>query len=110
MTRQLGPKPGGEHTPRECHRVHLSGEILLRRAGQRPYPVRIFDASPQGCKTELVERPALEERLWVKFEGLGAIEAIVCWAHGFEVGLKFAHPIHPAVFSVLMSKLHRTLP
>lgn len=92
-------------TPRKSRRVHLSAEILIRRSGQRNYRVKIFDISPHGCKAELVERPKLDEHVWVKFEGLEALQAIVCWERGFQVGLEFEKPIHPAVFTMLIESL-----
>jgi hypothetical protein len=85
--------------------VHLSAEISLRRPGQRSYRVRILDASPYGCKAEFVERPEIDEHLWVKFEGMEALEATVCWIRGFEVGLEFEKPVHQAVFELLVSRL-----
>jgi hypothetical protein len=97
----LGPTP----IPRKSQRVHLSAEILLRRAGQHSYRVKIFDVSPHGCKAEFVVRPKLDEHVWVKFEGLESLEATVCWVRGFDVGLEFENPIHPAVFDLLVSKL-----
>lgn len=91
--------------PRRDARVGLSAEITLRRAGQNRYRVKILDASPHGCKAEFVERPVLGEHVWVKFENLEALEAMVCWVRGLEVGLEFEHPIHIAVFERLVSKL-----
>jgi hypothetical protein len=91
--------------PRRSTRVGLSAEITLRRAGQGRYRVKILDASPLGCKAEFVERPELDEHVWVKFDGLEAMEALVCWVRGFEVGLEFERPIHDAVFEALVSKL-----
>ena len=78
---------------------------MLRRPGQHSYRVKVFDVSLHGCKGEFVERPKLDEHVWVKFEGLEALEAVVCWIRGFEVGLEFENPIHPAVFDMLVSKL-----
>ncbi|HMI39951.1 MAG TPA: PilZ domain-containing protein [Sphingomicrobium sp.] len=91
--------------PRRGARIGLSAEITLRRAGQSRYRVKILDASTHGCKAEFVERPELDEHVWVKFEGLEALEAFVCWVRGTEVGLEFERPIHPAVFEGLVSKL-----
>jgi len=91
--------------PRRSARIGLSAEIRLRRAGQNNYRVKILDVSVDGCKAEFVERPELDERVWVKFEGLESLEAIVCWVRGFEVGLEFESAIHPAVFDVLVSRL-----
>ena len=91
--------------PRRSARIVLSAEVKLRRAGQSGYRVKIHDVSPEGCKAEFVERPQMDEHVWVKFEGLDALGAIVCWVHGFEVGLEFENPIHPAVFNMLVSSL-----
>jgi len=96
---------GSSQDSRQSLRVGLSAEITLRRAGQSKYRVRILDVSPQGCKAEFVERPERDELVWVKFEGLGALEATVCWVRNFEVGLEFENPIHPAVFNMLVSRL-----
>ncbi len=85
-------------TPRKSARVSLAAEVALRRAGQPNYRVRVFDASPHGCKLEFVERPSLDETVWVKFEGMEALEASVCWVDGFAAGVEFKKPIHPAVF------------
>ena len=83
----------------------LSANVALRRAGQHSYDVRILDVSPHGCKAEFVERPKLDEHVWVKFDGLCALEAMVCWTRGFDVGLEFEQPIHPAVFDLLVARL-----
>ena len=68
------------------------------------------DASPHGCRVEFVERPALAERAWIKFEGLDALEATVCWVKGFSAGVRFEKPIHPAVFDGLMARLKHNNP
>lgn len=95
----------GNQDPRRSVRIALSADITLRRTGQLNYRVRILDISHYGCKTEFVERPKLDERVWVKIEGLGALEAIVCWVRDSDVGLEFENRIHPAVFDLLVSKL-----
>jgi hypothetical protein len=91
--------------PRKAARVGLSAEIVLRRQGQASYRVRIMDVSLHGCRAEFVERPKLDEQVWVKFDGLQSLEAMVCWVRGFDVGLEFEAPIHPAVFDMLLAKL-----
>jgi hypothetical protein len=95
----------GNQDSRRSVRVGLSAAITLRRSGQCRYRIQILDISHHGCKADFVERPAVDERVWVTFEGLEALEAIVCWVRGFEVGLEFEKPIHPAVFEGLISKL-----
>lgn len=100
-----GVTPGGANRPRKSSRVALSAEVILRRAGQGSYRVKIFDVSPHGCKAEFVERPKLDELVWIKFDNLQSLEAMVCWVRGFEVGLEFEAPIHPAVFEMLVQRL-----
>ena len=95
----------GNQDPRRSARVGLSAGITLRRSGQRSYRVKITDISHHGCKADFVERPQLGERVWVKFEVLEALEAMVCWVRNLEVGLEFENRIHPAVFDLLVSKL-----
>lgn len=92
-------------TPRKSARVGLEAEVSLRRSGHTNYRANVHDVSQEGCKVEFVERPLLDEIVWVKFEGLEALEAMVCWIDGFAVGLEFQRPVHPAVFEVLLQRL-----
>ena len=86
-------------------RAVLDAEVALRRSGQQGYRVTIHDASPHGCRIELVERPSIDERVWVTFEGLDAVEGLVCWVDGFVAGVEFVKPIHPAVFDRLVGTM-----
>ncbi len=97
--------PHLQPTERRSERVALDAIVSLRRPGQLNYRVRIFDVSLHGCRVEFVERPRLEERLWVKFDGLQLLEAEVCWIEGFAAGVNFVQPIHPAVFDRLVSTM-----
>jgi len=90
---------------RKAARVAINAEVSLRRSVQLGYRVRAYDASPYGCKLEFVERPELGERVWVKFEGMDALEGLVCWVDGFVAGVEFVRPIHPAVFDALVPRL-----
>lgn len=85
--------------------MNIEGEVQLRRSGQHNYVVQVFDISQEGCKIEFVERPRLDETVWVKFEGLEAVEATVCWVEGFSVGVEFLRPIYPAVFELLVERV-----
>lgn len=94
-------------SPRRSERVAIDAEILLGRSGQPHYRVRIHDASPHGCRADFIERPLLDERVWVKFDGLDALEAEVCWIDGFRAGLNFVQPLQAAVFEQLIAQLRR---
>jgi hypothetical protein len=41
--------------------------------------VNLHNLSLYGCKLEFVERPLLDELVWVKFGDLEGLEASVCW-------------------------------
>ena len=98
-------KPRGVQAPRKSARLAIGAEVRLRRSGQHNYVVQVFDLSREGCKLEFVERPKLDETVWVKFDGLEALEATVCWTEHFSAGIEFARPIHAAVFDSLVSRL-----
>lgn len=66
--------------------------------GGKGFSVRLFDASPKGCKTEFVERPKVGDRVWLKFDGLEGLEASVRWLDGAYGGVEFDRPLHSAVF------------
>jgi hypothetical protein len=93
------------HRPRKSSRRSLSAEARLRRPGGATYLIRVSDLSPEGCKVELIDRPAIGEHVFVKFEGLEVLEAEVCWIEGPLGGLRFETPIHPAVFDMLVERL-----
>jgi hypothetical protein len=101
------PSPEAESAKveRQHPRISTAAEIGLRRPGKLGFRVRLFDLSPAGCKAEFVERPELGEQLWVKLDGIDALDAGVCWIAETRVGIRFARPIHPAVFEVLVERL-----
>jgi hypothetical protein len=90
---------------RKSGRISVDAEVTLRRAGQHHYRVHAYDLSPLGCKLEFVERPQADERVWVKFDGMEALEGHVCWTEGFVVGIEFIRPMYPAVFDALVQRL-----
>jgi hypothetical protein len=94
-----------KHWPRRSERIALSADVTLRRFGHASFRVTVADASPEGCKVELVERPSDGERVLVKFEGLEPLEAKVCWVEGYTAGVRFVRPVHPAVFDLLVERL-----
>jgi hypothetical protein len=95
------------HDPprRKVTRVPIDAEIFMRRSVERGYRAAIHDLSPAGCRLEFAERPRIEESLWIKFEGLEALESIVRWIEGDSAGVEFVKPLHAAVFDSLISRL-----
>ncbi len=104
-----GVHPQGEPLPRRSVRVMLDAEVILRRAGQNNFRVKVYDVSPEGCKVEFIDRPTLEELVWVKFTGLEAMESLVCWVRGPRAGLEFKRPIYASVYHMLLRR-HNAAP
>ena len=100
-----GIRPARAAMQPRAPRIAVDAEVLLWRSGQNNYRVRVYDASPNGCRIQFVERPSLDERLWVRFGQLEGIEGQVCWVDGFVGGIQFVRPIHPAVFDRLVTTL-----
>ena len=100
------PKPGErQRRERRRARIAIAAEVSLRRLGNISYRVRLFDASPDGCKVELVERPRTGEHVLVKLPQLEALDAEVVWVEEFTAGLRFERPLHPAVFDLMVERL-----
>jgi hypothetical protein len=95
------------HWPRKSERLAVQTQAVLRRAGRVAFPVRVFDITVAGCRCEFVDRPGISERVWIKLEGLAALEANVCWVEQSMVGLSFQRPLHPAVLDMLLKSASR---
>jgi hypothetical protein len=101
--------PGLDHRARQHERISVEGEVSMRRAAKLAFRVRVYDLSPEGCKAEFVERPDIGEQLWIKFDGMEALEAKVRWIVGAKAGLRFVRPLHAAVFDLLVAKLRNAI-
>ena len=107
MTDPTENRSAGDPSRRKSPRAVLTAQVTLRRAGAKPYRVQISNMSAHGCMAEFVERPIMGELVWLKFDGLEALEAVVRRVQGFQVVLEFCRPIHEAVFASLISVLRR---
>ena len=99
------PAAARQQRPRHAKRLSVAAEVSMRRLGKISYRVRMTDLSPSGCKIEFVEKPRVDELVMIKFEGLEALEAEVCWIEGYTAGLRFEHSIHPAVFDMVVARI-----
>jgi hypothetical protein len=97
-----GPK---EPWPRRGTRVRVAADVSLRRTGKIAYKVTVFDVSPYGCKVEFVDRPRIDEHVWIRFPGLEPVAGEVCWVVPPYAGMSFLNVIHPAVFDLMLARL-----
>lgn len=95
-------------SPRKVERLEVEAQALLRRAGCIAFPVTVFDMTLSGCRCEFVDRPAINERVWIKLDGLASMEASVCWIEQSMVGLTYKLPLHPAVFEMLTARISQS--
>jgi hypothetical protein len=95
----------GRYWPRRHDRTPIETWASMRRLGKLNYKVRVYDLSPSGCRVELVDKPRLDEKVMIKFEGLEAMHCEVCWVRGNFAGLNFERAMHPAVFDLLLDRL-----
>ena len=96
--------------PRAHTRQTITSTAQLRRSGPNPYKVVVNDLTCKGCKIEFVERPRIGETVWVKFEGLEALESTVRWVERAWSGLEFNRPLYPSVFELLLRRIRNSLP
>lgn len=89
---------------KDC-RVDIEADVVMRRATQNKYRVVLCNLSPSGCCIEFVDRPCLDERVWMKIDGLDALLGQVCWVNGPRAGVEFERRIHEAVFAHLLGRL-----
>lgn len=89
---------------RRSQRAAVRVEVHLRRSAQSHYRVSMYDVSRHGCKLEFVERPQLDDVVWVRLEGLEALQSQVSWVKGYTAGVEFLKVIHPAVFDMLLKR------
>lgn len=107
----MSPEPGNAyddpHDPprRKVPRGPLDAEVFTRRSVERSYRTMIHDLSRAGCSLEYVERPRIDESIWIKFDGVEALESIVRWIDGDRAGVQFVKPLHEAVFDSLIARL-----
>jgi hypothetical protein len=92
---------------RKGERRTLTSNALVRRARGAGFRVTLFDLSCDGCKIEFVERASAGERVWVKLDGIEAIEGTVRWIDGPIGGVEFNHPLHIAIFEHLVARSNR---
>lgn len=83
----------------------VNAQVVVRRLRDHKFQVRVYDVSCHGCRIDFLTPPRLDDRAWVKFDGLEGLEATVCWIDGFTAGVQFAKPMHPAVFERVLGQL-----
>lgn len=82
---------------RDAHR-HRSNEMArIRQLKRSPEMIRVTDISATGCGFRSKSDLPAGTRVLLSLPGLEVWFATVAWFHAGKGGLKFDHPLHPAV-------------
>ena len=81
--------------------VRLPGGV--RKSGCKKVPATLTDLSERGCALAGVINMRVDDTVWVGLPGLEGQQARIRWTSPGSIGLSFADPLHPAVFSRLCS-------
>ena len=92
---------------RKAERVPLHADIDFRRTGEHRWRVNIVDVSPQGCRVELPVRVAADDKIWITFPGLEAIQGKIAWVDEWIAGVEFDRPLYPSVFEMVEQRMRR---
>ncbi len=84
-------------------RVALTVGITLRERNWKAQPAGLIDLSRTGCRVNNLTIAA-GTVVWVKLPGLEPFEAKVSWCHGWQCGIQFQQPMHPAVFEHFIAR------
>lgn len=84
-------------------RVALTVGITLRERNWKAQPAGLIDLSRTGCRVNNLTIAA-GTVVWVKLPGLEPFEAKVSWCHGWQCGIQFQQPMHPAVFAHFIAR------
>lgn len=90
--------------PRKVDRLPLKQELVVRRSGSRARVLEVSDLSRFGCCLQFDDLTSEGEWIWVALPGLSPCEARIRWVDGFRAGVEFIHPIHEAVFDLLLDR------
>lgn len=106
---EFEPEPKPRNAEAEIKRIGerllARAEVTVRKPGGPMWTADVADISPQGCRIGWVAKPREGDGMWIKFDGLEALDARVCWVEGRMAGLQFVRPFHPAVFDLLVARL-----
>jgi hypothetical protein len=69
----------------------------LRTNGDGLVPGSIIDLSVTGCRVSTQGVFANGTRVCLRIEKMNSVWGTVVWQHATDVGIKFEHPMHPAV-------------
>jgi hypothetical protein len=77
----------------------------LRARGCHGAPIRVLDISITGFKALVEVRLYVGDLVWLTLPGLEPRQASVIWTEMYQLGCRFAEPLHQAVLETLLDRL-----
>ncbi len=88
---------------RRSERLSYSAEVQFR-SGTRRANVRLRDISNLGARISGVYLVHIDDRFFIKLDGMEAIEARVAWVEEFEFGCEFIRPLNQVVLENVLQR------
>ena len=95
----------GQTERRRDARLSLDADVEFRRRRATHYTVRMHDLTPKGCKIAPPEQVDAGELVWLQLPSLESLPSRIKWTSGWQSGIEFDRPMHPAVFDMLSARL-----
>lgn len=100
----MASEPAFQNTGgRRSERLSFDAEVQFR-SGTRRANVRVRDISEFGARIAGVYLVHVDDRFFIKLQGMESIEARVAWVEEFQFGCEFLRPLNPVI---LESLVHR---
>jgi hypothetical protein len=90
---------------RRHERLELDADVEFRRKREAHYTIRMHDLTPHGCRIAPPEYVGTGELVWVQLPSLQSLLSRVKWTSGWQSGVEFDRPMHPAVFDMMAARL-----
>ncbi len=85
-------------------RKTISVVVEMRQSGLEFKKARFVDLSAAGFRIDTPSLLSLNETLRVRFPGMAALNARICWSKGSQYGCRFENPLYPAVWEHLVQQ------
>lgn len=100
----MASEPAFQNTGgRRSERLRYGAEVQFR-SGTRRANVQLRDISKFGARISGVYLVHVDDRFFIKLEGMESIEARVAWVEEFEFGCEFIRPLNAIVLENLIRR------
>ncbi len=82
---------------RRARRSTVALDCSVRERSRSALGGAVRDLSALGCRIESPTMALAGNQLWVRLPGLESMIGMVIWSDGYQAGVMFDQPLHPAV-------------